>query len=123
LSSAAIIHGAIRTLGQTGLNLSAGSLVSRNGGSAPVNCTVMPLIATGTIAKPRILPDAHAFAKLKAQSLLPSAAGILGSLGQGKGKTLQGVVDALGGKKPSSTSSEGQKGSGAFSACLCARDE
>jgi hypothetical protein len=89
---------------------------------------VLPVIVTGNFQHPVFAPDVQQIAQMKLQNLLPTSkdpsqltSGILGQLLGGKGQTggasgqstgqqkggLQGVLDALGGKKPADTKSAG----------------
>ena len=55
---------------------------------------IIPTLVSGTLAKPRLIPDAPAIAKLKLQNAVP---GILDAVKSGKAPGLGDVLDILGG--------------------------
>ncbi len=72
---------------------------------------VIPVIVTGTFAKPNFAPDVEKIAQMKLNNILPTtgnpAAGILGIMGKGgqpgSQKGVQGIMGVLGGKQQDNT--------------------
>ena len=57
---------------------------------------VLPVIITGTMSKPTVMPDVQKLAEMKLNNILPNAAGLLG----GKGGTAGALGAILGGGQP-----------------------